>query len=122
VNDASVVIAPAAPPQQPLQRISERAFMQAVMDYARLLGWRVYHVHDSRRSEPGFPDLCLVGHGRVIFAELKTERGRLTDAQRDWLRELEEAGVAAFVWKPSSWAHIEAVLATQPAAPEGTGA
>jgi hypothetical protein len=35
-----------------------------------LLGWRVYHTWDSRKSEPDFPDLVLV-RDRVMFAELQ---------------------------------------------------
>lgn len=40
--------------------VRERDFQAAVMELARLLGWRVYHTWDSRKSEPGFPDLVLV--------------------------------------------------------------
>ncbi len=110
----SVAITSPETPQTALNRISEKAFMQALTEYAQRLGYRTYHTHDSRRSEPGFPDLCIVGHGRVIFAELKSERGRVTQAQWDWLYELITAGVKAYVWRPSSWAHIEATLKGEP--------
>ena len=92
--------------------ISEKAFQQSVIGLAHDYGFElVYHTHDSRRSVPGFPDLVIVGHGRCIFAELKTERGRLSEAQKEWLASLEEcAGVESFVWKPSDWDEIHAVL------------
>jgi hypothetical protein len=70
--------------------VIEKQFQTAVVDMARWLGWSVYHTHDSRRSEPGFPDLVLVSD-RVIFAELKTTTGVLAPAQRRWLERLAEA-------------------------------
>lgn len=69
-------------------RLSEREFLQQLRDLARVFGWLCYHRHDSRRSEPGFPDLLLVRPPSVIFAELKTNVGRLTPAQRTWLEAL----------------------------------
>jgi hypothetical protein len=59
-----------------------------------LLGWRVYHTWDSRKSEPDFPDLVLV-RDRVMFAELKSPRGRLRKDQAAWLCALRAAGAEA---------------------------
>jgi hypothetical protein len=36
-----------------------------------------------------------------MFRELKTERGRLSDDQRTWLRALTAAGIDAAVWRPA---------------------
>ena len=41
-------------------RQTEDQWQSAVIEYARLMGWLVYHTHDSRHSEKGFPDLVLV--------------------------------------------------------------
>ena len=91
--------------------IAERDFQQSVIDLAHVYGFAVYHTHDSRRSVPGFPDLVIVGGGRCLFAELKTERGRLSAAQKVWVAALEEcAGVESYVWRPSDWDEIHAVL------------
>ena len=89
--------------------VRERHFQQAVMDCARLLGWRVYHTFDSRRSNPGFPDLVLV-RDRVVFAELKTERGQLSRDQAEWLDALGAAGAEAHLWRPADWPTIDATL------------
>ena len=57
--------------------ISERAWQDVVVQAARLMGFHVYHAYDSRRSEPGFPDLTMVKagdentRGMVVFLELK---------------------------------------------------
>lgn len=91
--------------------VSEREFQRQVIALARLLGWRVYHTWNSIHSAGGFPDLVLVKDRKIIFAELKSEKGQLTPAQREWIDALSECeGVEAFVWRPSSWAQIEKVL------------
>ena len=93
--------------------MTEAQFQQAVVDLARATGWFVYHTHDSRRSAPGFPDLTMVRGNRLIFAELKTEKGFLTHAQEDWLGRLEATchrGLGVYVWRPSDWPDIETLL------------
>lgn len=91
---------------------SEAQFQRAVVELAQALGWLVYHVPDSRRSAPGFPDLCLLhpARGRYLTAELKRERGRITVDQLVWLEGLRKAGVEAYLWRPSDWPEIEKVL------------
>ena len=89
---------------------TERAFQASVIRYARLMGWREYHTRDSRGSQAGFPDLVLIRRPRVVWAELKSERGRLSDDQRAWIEELRACGQTAFVWRPSSWQEVERVL------------
>jgi hypothetical protein len=109
-----------APPQ------SERAFERAVVEYAKLLGWRVFHPFDARRSEPGFPDLAMARKGRLVLAELKTDRGRVSGEQRAWLDALgygeeDQRWAAATLagrmprlmvclWRPSDWNEIQGVL------------
>lgn len=88
--------------------MTEAQLLAAVRQLARLRGWRCYHTHDSRRSEPGFPDLVLVhaGHRRLVFAELKTETGRLSAEQRAWLADLDAVGAEAHVWRPADLPHV----------------
>lgn len=90
-----------APPGGPRRRrnarkdpTAEAAFQDEVLGLARLYGWRAYHTHDSRRSAPGFPDLVLVRPPRLIFAELKTDTGRVKPEQEAWLEALAEVGAA----------------------------
>lgn len=83
-------------------RVSEKALQQTIVDAARRLKWKVYHTYDSRRSTPGFPDLCMVRDDRLIFAELKTEKNKLTPEQEAWLEALSDfPGVETYVWRPS---------------------
>lgn len=81
---------------------NENQLQQHVVLVAAAFGWRHYHTHDSRRSPAGFPDLVLVhpGQRRVVFRELKTERGRMRPGQPEWLADLQSAGQDAGVWRP----------------------
>lgn len=85
---------------------SERTLQEAVIDLARRLGFTlVYHTHDSRRSQPGFSDLVLVNPKarRVLFRELKSTKGRVSDAQRVWADGLVSAGADFGFWRPVDW-------------------
>jgi hypothetical protein len=101
--------------------VSEAAFMDTIIQAAEIYGWWTYHTHDSRRSTAGFPDLVLIKPPRVIFLEVKSERGRLSRAQADVLAMLEECGplwcryerdgVSAAMVRPSDWEQIVEWLA-----------
>lgn len=94
-----------------LPDVSEKTFQQQVLDLAKLTGWRTYHVHDSRRSNPGFPDLVLVRRGRMVFAELKTRKGRVSREQQAWLDDLRACPTAeVFLWRPDDLPVIAKVL------------
>ena len=98
--------------------MTEAAFEALVEAYAKDNGWRVYHTHDSRGSDPGYPDLTLCRPPHVVFAELKTKTGRLRSSQVAWNLDLAACpGVRAFVWRPTDWPQVEAVLKYVPPAP-----
>ena len=81
--------------------LNEKKFQSQVVRIAKVFGWLCYHTYDSRRSEPGFPDLVLVRDKVVMFRELKTDKGRLTTAQKHWGDKLTESGSDYAVWRPS---------------------
>lgn len=88
----------------PLARLmSEAKLMAQIERVCHLLGLLAYHTHDSRRSAPGYPDWHIVGRNGSLFRECKTERGRLTTAQKQWLAQLRQAGHDADVWRPRDW-------------------
>lgn len=87
-----------------LDAMTEKAFQAGVVKLARFHGFSlIYHVFDSRRSAPGFPDLVIVNPRteRTLFRELKTTRGRVSPDQREWLDGLTMAGQDAGVWRPA---------------------
>jgi hypothetical protein len=86
---------------------SEGDFQTSVVRQARLLGWCVYYVPNSRRSPEGYPDLTLARDGVVHFWELKAAKGRVSPAQETWLHHL---GPAARVFRPSDMDEIERML------------
>lgn len=55
---------------------------------------RIGGIRKSMGVRAGIPDLCLVWRGRAVFVELKTEKGRLSPAQREMHWALTLAGAA----------------------------
>ncbi len=91
--------------------MSEKQFQSQVLQLAKLSGWLTYHTHDSRRSAPGFPDLVLVKAPLVLFAELKSARGKLRPEQEAWLEALRGCRtVGARLWRPSDWPEMKETL------------
>lgn len=110
--------------------ISEEELLQAVIRLAHLCRWRVAHFRPARTAAgswrtavqgdgKGFPDLVLARRGEVIFAELKSKRGVLSDEQGAWFEALmgghTETPVGTHrvvLWRPEHWSDgtIEAVL------------
>lgn len=99
---------------------TEGQLQRAVTDLAELLGWRWLHhrpaVTDqgwrtavSGSHAKGWPDLVLVRE-RLVLAELKGPRGKLSPEQSDWLDSLATAGVESYCWGPDDWDEIEATL------------
>jgi hypothetical protein len=101
--------------------MSEAELQECVIATAHLFGWRVAHFRAAQTKHgwrtpvaadgKGFPD-CVLVRDRVIFAELKAERGRTSPEQLDWLAALANANAEQYVWRPSDWAsgEIEAAL------------
>jgi len=97
--------------------VTEREFQQAVVQLARLMGWRVHHARPALtqrgrwltpiQGDAGFPDLVLCRPPRLILAELKRVGGKPTPAQREWLEALQAcAGVECYLWTPVDWKMI----------------
>ena len=67
----------------------EAEFQTNIIQLAKTLGWLIHHdsgdMYEHTRGDPGFPDLVLAKDGRVIFLELKSDKGKATDAQYKWL-------------------------------------
>lgn len=84
----------------------EQDLQNLVIQTARAHGVLAYHAFDSRRSEPGFPDVVLLGRQGVIYRELKTETGKLSPEQKQWIAALTDAGEDAGVWRPSDWPNL----------------
>lgn len=96
--------------------LSEADWQELVVQFARIRGWTVYHPYDSRKSAPGWPDLVLMRPPELIFAELKTMRGRVTQAQEQILDLLRACGQEAYLWRPIDEPEVFARLGSDPGA------
>jgi hypothetical protein len=101
--------------------VTEADFQKIVINIAQGSGWLVHHVMPSMNKrgvwathelgDHGFPDLVLEHpQGRVIFAELKSDKGKLSPLQSRWLTVLEQAGAAAHTWRPADLDFITRTL------------
>jgi hypothetical protein len=97
----------------------ERELSQNIFDAARALGWLVSRYPTWRKTEttPGYPDLTMIRGGRLIFVELKRERGTTSPVQEQWLLGISGVGQAAThprrrgnprpvewrIWRPRNW-------------------
>lgn len=107
-------------------KTSEREFQAQVIDLARMFGWRCAHFRTAlsqsgrwltpvQADGAGFPDLVLTKGPRLVFAELKADRGIVSRPQAEWLSALavvagESPNVTAVVWKPRDWDDIVELL------------
>lgn len=101
--------------------LSEADFQKQVTDFALLRQWQWMHLErmgnpEGRWRTPvsgplgrGWPDLVLIRANSLIFVELKTQRGQLTVFQKDVRNVLMDAA-PYYVWRPSDWNEIIAVL------------
>jgi len=96
----------------PIPELPEKTLLEHIRALARRHGWLCYHTHDSRGSEPGFPDVLLCKPGRLIFAEVKRQQGKLTREQAQWLDMLGHtiSGVEIYVWRPSDLESVHTIL------------
>jgi hypothetical protein len=91
--------------------VCERDLTSFVRDIARLYGWRRYHTWLAKHSPAGFPDEILLRPPRLVVAELKSDVGRLTDAQAEWLEAWRQIPCAeVFLWTPADMDEIARVL------------
>ena len=93
-------------------RMSEQDLLDNTIELAHLFGWHVAHFRPAMTKHgwrtpvsadgAGFPD-CVLVRDRLIAAEIKSQRGVTSDAQKDWLATLSNATVEVYVWRPSDW-------------------
>ena len=90
--------------------VTEKQFQGQIQELAKMFGWLYYHTWRSIHSPAGFPDCVMVRKGRVIFAELKSEKGKVSPIQQEWLDALEESPIEVYLWKPDQFEEIVEIL------------
>lgn len=112
--------------------MKEAHFQNYLVRVARENGWLVHHTRTAlaksgRYMTPiqghiGFPDLVLIHQEqpRLVFAELKNERGILRPGQKKWLDCLQRIPcVFVCLWRPEMLEAIEQFLSLQTDLPPG---
>ena len=105
-----------------MSEISEAEFQKAVIQLAKLHGWRVMHTQPAQirpgkwitpnTGNQGFPDLVMSHPYRgTIFVELKKDKGVVSELQWDWINSLEDSGEEVHVWRPKDLQKISDRLA-----------
>jgi hypothetical protein len=106
-----------------LPPITERQFMEQVLQLAAIFGWEAVHFRPAETRHgwrtpvqgsmgKGWPDLVLVRDDRLIAAELKRDGAKATPEQERVLRLLGATGhVETYLWHPAAWDAITAILA-----------
>ncbi len=100
--------------------LTEQQFQQQVTDLADLRGLKWVHFRPARTTRGwrtpvsgplgvGFVDLVLVRRDRIVFAEIKTDRGRVTAEQAAVIEVLGQAA-EAYIFRPRDWDEIDRVL------------
>lgn len=64
----------------------------------------------SFRGHRGFPDYIATRDGRLIIAEIKNERGKLTVGQVEWIGKLNQTAAEVYVWRPQDLDQVKEVL------------
>lgn len=102
--------------------LSEATWQAHIVLLARALGLLCYHTLDSRGSDRGFPDLTLLGPGRLVLLELKRQARAavLTTEQAAWLdgtaglRDAGNPGVEVYLARPLDRDALVASLTGEP--------
>jgi hypothetical protein len=81
--------------------MTESELQDKVLDLCRERGLLAFHAFDSRKTAgKGFPDLVISGLKRTVFAELKTDYGKLDHVQVMWKYALIASGQSWYLWRP----------------------
>jgi hypothetical protein len=69
--------------------LTEAAIQKGLTDFLETVGFLVYHTRYSIGSDPGFPDILAVrDDGTLVAIECKGPKGRIGDAQCEWINRL----------------------------------
>ena len=104
-------------------KLTEAQFQKQIVELAQYYRWLVAHFRPAWNKKgdkcrtpvqadgAGYPDLCMVKEGRIIFAEVKSEGGVVSSDQWKWLTVLESSQKCeVYIWYPRDWESIKNIL------------
>lgn len=103
------------------RRLTGTAILEGLIDHARTLHFWAHHETDSRKTDPGFPDLLVVGMGAIVAIETKstgellrestfTKKGRYLPGQLDWLLAFASTPAYSLIVRPERSIPAEEIL------------
>ena len=116
-------------------KVSERDFSKSVEDLLKFYGWQFVHFRPARvmrhgketyetayTGNKGFPDYFCTKPPRILIFELKSETGKLSQEQKDWIDLLKSCQQPnmnlyktcdfpeVYVWRPDEIENIAKIL------------
>ena len=90
------------------RKITEKIFQSQIRELSKILHVdKYYHPFLSKWSEKGYPDITIVKVPKLIFLELKTEKGKVTEAQQEWHDLLNQCtSIEAHIVRPADFNEI----------------
>lgn len=114
------------PAYNPLLPMLEGDWLVAVGEALDWLGWSWIHHRPGRtgsgwvtatqgNAAAGEPDILAIRVPRVLWLELKTDKGRVSPEQEDWLARLKDSGQEAHLIRlPREWDRLMELIARDP--------
>ena len=75
-----------------MSKTPEGKVKDQIRKYMRASGWTMIHIPGNTFSFPGSPDYIALRKGTCVFIEVKSAKGKLTEAQEQAKRIIEEQG------------------------------
>jgi len=72
--------------------LKETDIQRQIRDYLRAAGWYVIRNQQNMGSHAGLSDLTAIRRGRVLWIEVKTQKGTQSDAQIEFQQAIEAHG------------------------------
>lgn len=99
--------------------MTEAQFASAVEDLLEIYNWKWCHFRPAETKKgwrtplsghKGLPDYIAVKNGRLLMFELKSDTGKISLNQMEWLNLLRKTKAEVYVWFPSDWDQLQEVL------------
>lgn len=74
------------------KQLKESEIQAQIKQYLQWRGWYVVKIHQSLGSHKGIADLYAIKGGRSVWIEVKTAKGKQSEHQREFEREITSHG------------------------------
>jgi len=72
--------------------MNEQDILSQIRDWLRIHGHFVVRIQQGLGAHKGISDLIAVGHGKTVFIEIKTDKGKLSEHQESFRDHVESGG------------------------------